>query len=319
MKLGGRRLLLKFRRYSRSGPIYGFAGKSRIAEGRCDLREIGDSVAMQLSSYGSELLERRQLRCGVEQVRRGAGAAWSRCGVEQVRRGKRVLRCSRWSGPRPFPGHFSSGLRGCLDDDGHESRWLRRRRRFRGRNFGAASVCGGSALKVGAQTIVVIRRAGRLASGEQLAGGRALSGRNWRSFMVALPAAPKLGRGRRAGSCCKRLLFVGRFLFQGVVALMSCLFAGGTLRALLFVASLQRSSELRSSQLRSGLRLRAATHADRRGLMDHCSILANKFCGHLQTTLDRAQIRVCGQRTVLALGQRQFEGADGSIRDMGKR
>ena len=87
MKLGGRRLLLKFRRYSRSSPIYGFAGKSRIAEGRCDLREIGDSVAMQLSSYGSELLVRRQLRCGVEQVRRGAGAAWSRCGVEQVLRG----------------------------------------------------------------------------------------------------------------------------------------------------------------------------------------------------------------------------------------
>jgi hypothetical protein len=34
---------------------------------------------MQLSSYGSELLVRRQLRCGVEQVLRGAGAAWSRC------------------------------------------------------------------------------------------------------------------------------------------------------------------------------------------------------------------------------------------------
>ena len=101
----------------------------------------------------------------MEQVLRGAGAAWSRCGVEQVRR------CCRWSGPRPFPGQFLSGLRGCLDDDGHESRWLRRRRRFRARNFEAASVCGGSALKVGAQTIVVIRRAGRLASGEQLAGG----------------------------------------------------------------------------------------------------------------------------------------------------
>src|ERR1039458_5416345 len=42
---------------------------------------------MQLSSYGSELLVRRQLRCGVEQVLRGAGAAWSRCCVEQVLRG----------------------------------------------------------------------------------------------------------------------------------------------------------------------------------------------------------------------------------------
>ena len=91
----------------------------------------------------------------------------------------------------------------------------------------------------------------------------------------------------------------------------------GTLR--LLVASLQRSSELRSSQLSSGLRGGAATHGDRRGLMDHSSVLPNKFCGHLQSTLDRAQIGICSQRTVLPLRQRQFEGADGSIRDMGKR
>jgi hypothetical protein len=55
---------------------------------------IGDSVAMQLSSYGSELLVRRQLRCGVEQVLRGAGAAWSGCCVEQVLRGAGAA----WSG-----------------------------------------------------------------------------------------------------------------------------------------------------------------------------------------------------------------------------
>jgi len=91
----------------------------------------------------------------------------------------------------------------------------------------------------------------------------------------------------------------------------------GTLR--LLVASLQRSSELRSSQLRSGLAGGAATHANRRALMDHRPVLANKFGGHLQTTLDRAQIRISGQRTVLPLRQRQFEGADGSIRDVGKR
>ena len=149
MKLGGRRLHLKFRRYSRSSPIYGFAGKSSIAEGRCDLREIGDSVAstdMRLSKT-AVLLKSWMLRCGGAAVRREAGAPWKSW----------VLRCCRWSGPGPFPGHFSSGLRGCLDDDGHESRWLRRRRRFRARNFGAASVCGGSGVEVGAQTIVVIR------------------------------------------------------------------------------------------------------------------------------------------------------------------
>ena len=70
---------------------------------------------------------------------------------------------------------------------------------------------------------------------------------------------------------------------------------------------------------RQSLHLRTATHADRRGLVNHRAVLANKFCGHLQTTLDRAQIRISGQRTVLPLRQRQFEGADGSIRDMGKR
>ena len=100
---------------------------------------------------------------------------------------------------------------------------------------------------------------------------------------------------------------------------MSGLFTTGTLRALLFVASLQRSLELLSPQLSSGLRLRAATHADRRALMDHRPVLANKFGGHLQTTLDRAQIRISGQRTVLPLRQRQFEGADRSIGDVGKR
>jgi hypothetical protein len=52
--------------------------------------------------------------------------------------------------------------------------------------------------------------------------------------------------------------------------------------------------------------------------MDHRTVLGNKFGGHLQTTLDRAQIRISGQRTELALRQRQFEGADRSIRDMGK-
>ena len=108
-------------------------------------------------------------------------------------------------------------------------------------------------------------------------------------------------------------------MFGLTEAFPSCTFAGGTLRALLFVASLQRSSELRSSQLRSGLRLRAATHANRRALMDHSPVLANKFGGHLQTTLDRAQIRISGQRTVLPLRQRQFKGADRSIGDMGKR
>ena len=90
----------------------------------------------------------------------------------------------------------------------------------------------------------------------------------------------------------------------------------GTLR--LLVASLQRSLELLSPQLSSGLRGGAATHANRRGLVDHRPVLANEFGGHLQSTLDRAQIRVCGQRTVLPLRQRQFKGADGSIRDMGE-
>ena len=146
----------------------------------------------------------------MEQVLRGAGAAWSRCCVEQV------LRCCRWSGPRPFPGHFSSGLRGCLDDDGHESRWLRRRRRFRARNFGAASVCGGSGVEVGAQTIMVIRRAGRLAGGEQLAGGGHKAGAIGEASWVALPAAPRLGRGRRAGSCLKGYFFLEGFFFKGL-------------------------------------------------------------------------------------------------------
>jgi hypothetical protein len=53
--------------------------------------------------------------------------------------------------------------------------------------------------------------------------------------------------------------------------------------------------------------------------MDHSSVLPNKFGGHLQSTLDRAQIRVRSQRAVGTLRQRQFEGADGSIGDMGKR
>ena len=61
--------------------------------------------------------------------------------------------------------------------------------------------------------------------------------------------------------------------------------------------------------------LRAATHANRRALMDHRPVLANKFGGHLQTTLDRAQIRISRQRTELALRQRQFEGAFGIIGD----
>ena len=99
------------------------------------------------------------------------------------------------------------------------------------------------------------------------------------------------------------------------VAVLGSTFAGGTLRALLFVASLQRSSELRSSQLRSGLRLRAATHADRRGLMDHRAVLGNKFGGHLQSTLDRAQIRVCCQRTDFPCGNvssKELTGASGT-------
>lgn len=52
--------------------------------------------------------------------------------------------------------------------------------------------------------------------------------------------------------------------------------------------------------------------------MDNRPALPNKFGRHLQTTLDRAQIRVCSQRTELALGQRQFERADRSIRNMGE-
>jgi hypothetical protein len=215
VKLGGRRLLLKFRRYSRSGPIYGFAGKSPIAEGRCDLREsvirwLCSCQATGVSCWYGGSCGAAWSRCGVEQVRRGAGAAWSGCCVE------RVLRCCRWSGPGPFPGHFSSGLRGCLDDDGHESRWLRRRRRFRARNFEAASVCGVSAFEVGAQTIVVIRRAGRLASGEQLAGGGHKAGAIGEASWVALPAAPKLGRGRRPGSCLKGYFLLEGFFFRGL-------------------------------------------------------------------------------------------------------
>ena len=79
------------------------------------------------------------------------------------------------------------------------------------------------------------------------------------------------------------------------------------------VAGLQRSSELLGSQLRSSLRLRTATDADRRALMDHCPVLGNKFGRHLQSTLDRAQIRVGGQGTELALRQRQFEAAHRSV------
>jgi hypothetical protein len=103
-----------------------------------------------------------------------------------------------------------------------------------------------------------------------------------------------------------RLLFLGRLTF-GAKALPSCLFTTGTLGAMFFVAGLQRSSELLGSQLRSSLRLRAACDGDRSALVDHCSVLGNKFGGHLQTTLDRAQVGVCGQRTELALWQRQFE------------
>ena len=103
-------------------------------------------------------------------------------------------------------------------------------------------------------------------------------------------------------------------LLHNAIFLPSCLFATRTLGTLrLLVASLQRSSELRSSQLSSGLRGGAATHGDRRGLMDHSAVLANKFCGHLQTTLDRAQIGICSQCRVLPLGERQFEGADGGV------
>jgi hypothetical protein len=51
--------------------------------------------------------------------------------------------------------------------------------------------------------------------------------------------------------------------------------------------------------------------------MDHDPILGNKFGWHLQSTLDRTQIRVRCQGTELALGQRQFEGADRSIGDRG--
>ena len=100
---------------------------------------------------------------------------------------------------------------------------------------------------------------------------------------------------------------------------MGCLFATRTLGTLrLLVASLQRSHELLSPQLRSGLAGGAATHADRGALMDHRAVLADKFGGHLQTTLDRAQIGICGQRRELPLGERQFKGADGGIGDMGR-
>jgi len=64
--------------------------------------------------------------------------------------------------------------------------------------------------------------------------------------------------------------------------------------------------------------LRTAIHADRRALVDHRAVLANKFGGHLQSTLDRAQIRVRREGRVLPLGERQFEGADGGIGDMGR-
>jgi hypothetical protein len=108
----------------------------------------------------------------------------------------------------------------------------------------------------------------------------------------------------------------GLLLFE---LLTSGLFTTGTLGAMFLVAGLQRSSELLGSQLRSSLRLRAACDGNRSALMDNGPVLRGEFGGHLQTTLDRAQIRVCSQRTELALRQRQFKRADGSIRDMGKR
>jgi hypothetical protein len=123
-------------------------------------------------------------------------------------------------------------------------------------------------------------------------------------------------RCRKWRSCRKTLLLPFSFLYA--VTASSSLFATGTLRAMFFVAGLQRSSELLGSQLRSGLAGGTTAHRDRRRLMDNSPVLGNKFGGHLQTTLDRAQIRVCGQRTELALWQRQFERADGSIRDMGE-
>jgi hypothetical protein len=89
------------------------------------------------------------------------------------------------------------------------------------------------------------------------------------------------------------------------------LFATGTLGAVFFVAGLQRSSELRGSQLRSGLSLRTTRYFYVSALVERRSVLAHEFGRHDELLL--AEVAVGGEGGVLALGQLQFEAAYGLL------
>jgi hypothetical protein len=184
------RLLLKFRRYSRSrrcSVVKRLTGAMLLVRRYCDAAVLRTAVWRKRHFGAAEKLVRRN---GLKRVLRCGG----NCGVaESVLRllrnfGTSELRCcsaiaALASGPHPCS--FSRSLcesRPAADGSaicGHQSRRLRWRRRFRAADFGAASVSGGSWRKRGAQTIM----------------GGGVGGAGWRRSAGRDPGRPKLAIG----------------------------------------------------------------------------------------------------------------------------
>jgi hypothetical protein len=188
------RLLLKFRRYSRSrrcSVVKRLTGAMLLVRRYCDAAVLRTAVWRKRRFGAAEKLVRRELRwprltAGTSVLRT---AVWRKayCGYS----GTSELRCcsaiaALASGPHPCS--FSRSLcesRPAADGSaicGHQSRRLRWRRRFRAADFGAASVSGGSWRKRGAQTIM----------------GGGVGGAGWRRSATCSwldPGRPKLAIG----------------------------------------------------------------------------------------------------------------------------